>query len=1020
MGPPQIVDLPLAVGLDTKSDPKVAQGLLAVRNAEVRQTGLIEKRRAFVPLSRDVNNGGFNAAVSGQTGFREEPSRFIEAYGLYANKSQLLLHGRDVLSGNPLKDANTGDLFAAYDSNVDRWVPKYIHTPVSFSLSRSGETVNAIDSIVASGGGYRVFISTYTDITATQVQLLTVVNEATGEIIWRATSASQKYAHGAFLFKAGIRKYVAYANDASANLYRYTWNPTTPETPPVVTANAFTDGHATDCLFDAAPNSQSTALLLAYKRATSNDIIVRKVDADGTELETALVVADTPKNALTIFPVIAAGVEQYIVVCQDNAAGACRVIVLSTALALIADTVPVAGYTTNNWSRVTGTQLNIVSGGAALDGAFVVGVTDENATITDRFSRFNTFVFAGTLLGGASKRIDHSILFGKMFTLNGRAYAPSLSYTLFQQTYFLYSLSTIEALDAGVSDDLDYPAICAKALNARVNATATGGILNLSHLTDVQALGAGKFLMAGVRAERIDAENLGFATVTGASVALEFILGDAAPAAIEFGKGTILPGGTIAALDGGFQELGFHIYPENIIHTDDGIGVLSAGLYSWTGYLEWVDRHGQLHRSALATPVTYTHGALSKSTITIELNLPASPVKYGSPWVTFRLYRTEANGSVYYEVATYRMNWVTAASPPAIGDNIADTALIALEPLYTAGGVLEAYGAPAGSIMAADHNRLYLVPYDDPWAIWYTKPKEEAIAPEFVDGQFVRIESDGPNTGLVVIDGQKIIFKPRAIYAFSGDGPNALGQGEFTPPRKLASEVGCVDYRSIVLCSEGAIFRSEAGYYLLNRALQTLPIGLPVAKYAALPVAAALVVPALEQIWFVLKDQKTALVFDYIHKIWGTHELEKTAAGAAYANGVLYFAAKDGTVFRRDAAQAANVAFFMSTPWYKAQTLQGKQRVWWLHLLGNLAAAFKVTIFYDYEDGEDAYSQTIKFSAKAKRKMVRIKPAKKKCTTFRLDIEQTGKLSLDMGLNALSLAYAPIARLARLASAETK
>lgn len=1000
--PKQFIDLPLAVGLDTKSDPKVAKGLLSVKNAEVRKTGLIEKRRAFAPLGTLTQNGGHNQTPENAnvlSRLRSSETRLAEGYGLAAHKDQLLLAGRDKLSSTAAASMLAGPLLGEYFPLTNRWAPKANVVPLEARVLRAGESNSVTEEVVAVGAGYRLHM--YLSGTTPVIQ---IVREETGEPVLRASQSGGGITtrmSGYFIYNPSIGKesFIGYGVDAGNNdLDRIVWNTATPTTVPARTNAAFSDLHS-DRLWDCCPTPKKNALVVAYKESAAGSLKIAKVNAAGTAVETAVTIANTVANCITVFPItLVDGTERYAVVYDVGSDLQCTIVSSD-----LATTVHDGSLGTFNATQVSGCQVDWNGS----DGAFLVAWTDDTAADEDKATRFGVapHAFVGSGFNNTVV-MYHTSLIAKLFTHKGRAYAPCAYDSALQKTYFLYAVTTLD------NNELDRPLLVGKFLYTR----GAGNRTTTSHLSPTVEVEPGRFVWAARRQDRADATPSATQSSIESPVAIEVTLDAPLPHALLFGKTSILPGGVVAALDGEWQELGWHIYPENVTGADTGAGSMGAGDYSYVVFAEWVDRNGQIHRSSTSVPITVTVGASRQVTLTIRTLQHSHIGRHNAPFVTFHVYRTEAGGTAYYRSTSSDEDW-QAASTFTIVDDTTDATLIARDRLYTDSLQLEPMAPPAGDIMCASDKRLYLVPFDDPETVWCSKPKEEAFAPEFVDGLYQRIAADGDNTGLAYMDGQVVVFKRRAIYVFGGEGPNAVGAGEFYPPRKLASLIGCIDKRSIVVTQEGVIFRSEAGYYLLGRGFDVQPIGLPVVAFAQEAVGAAITVPHLEQVWFVLRKSKTVLVFDYIHKLWGTHELEKAAVGAVCIGTDVYFAATDGTVFKRDATKPAEVAFEAGTAWYKLAP-QMLQKVWWMHLMGELDASFEVKVSYEY--GESAYTQTLKFPAKKGRKMVRIKPAKKKCTAFRLDIVQTGKLSLDMGLNGLSLAVAPLGRLSRLASAETK
>jgi hypothetical protein len=1016
--PKQTMDLPLSVALDTKSDPKVARGLLAIKNGEMRSTGLVKKRRAFAPLGNRSANGGVTATDS--VGYRPTESRFIQGYGLYSVGSRLLLAGRDELtqSSTMRQNLNNGDVISSYAPAIDKWTPQAAMVPCSTRVRRGGDPLDADRICVAVGGGYRVVVLRYgvgSYLFTPDSYYVFVIDDKTNDVIWKYALVTGAEVQGYFIDTNTGPQFLGFTGGRIIF-----WDTATPHIAPTELVPADGGSNVACCL-----SNDKKSVWCAFTGNAGFHVKVVQYGAGGAALlgPTSTVAATVFATAQCIFSNMrASGVEELIVCFQVQTTGAFGIarFLASNASIISESTADVATFPTANWANVTGTPITMVSAGALLDGSFIIGVETNTATVEDRLVKYVTYKFDATQVGGTSRNIQHFSLVSNMFTHNGRAYTLGIYDTALQSTLLLYSFHSIDAITAGLSDDLHVPQLVTKTLVGRggdVRYTAVPSS-NPKLCSFMQRPGTNTWVTGGQRLERIITN----AQITSA-VAIEFTLGDAPAAAVPFGKSGVLPGGVVENLDGGLAELNFHIYPENLTVADGGAGgPLQVGNYSYIVVAEWTDKNGQIHRSSTSVAKTLAVAiAAHKGSITVRTLFHTSVQKLQNPAVTIIVYRTELNGTAYYRCKSTTFRFTDAVNYAAIlDDTMADATLISQERLYTDAGTLEPIAPPAGNIMAASSDRLFIVPFDDPTTVWYTKPKEEAYAPEFVDGQYVRIDNDGENTGLAILDGQQIVFKERAIYAFVGEGPNALGQGTFSTPRKLASDVGTIDFRSVLVYGNGVLFRSEAGWYILDRSLQTQPVGLPITKYNDFAVAAACVVASLQQVWIALKDTPTLLVFDYIHNQWYVQELDKNIVGMTNLNGLVHILYRDGTVAKYDITKAAEVALFLSTPWYKGGSLQGLQRVWWLHLLGDLDASFKVTIFYDYKDGTSDYQQVKTFPAKKGRKLVRIKPAKRKCIAFRLDIEQTGKLSLDIGLNALTVAFAPLGRLARLASAETK
>lgn len=73
-------------------------------------------------------------------------------------------------------------------------------------------------------------------------------------------------------------------------------------------------------------------------------------------------------------------------------------------------------------------------------------------------------------------------------------------------------------------------------------------------------------------------------------------------------------------------------------------------------------------------------------------------------------------------------------------------------------------------------------------------------------------------TALEVLDGTAYIFTDREVWSVPGEIPSDNGlSGGFGTPRKLASDVGCVNAKSVVVTELGVFFESMRGIELLGR-----------------------------------------------------------------------------------------------------------------------------------------------------------------------------------------------------------
>lgn len=206
------------------------------------------------------------------------------------------------------------------------------------------------------------------------------------------------------------------------------------------------------------------------------------------------------------------------------------------------------------------------------------------------------------------------------------------------------------------------------------------------------------------------------------------------------------------------------------------------------------------------------------------------------------VYRTKSGGTVYYlcgssQVGTPSTGLLTQAIPlGAVGyyaftDTLTD-AQLALQPTLfrqpgTANAALDRYPPPGGNLLCQHKDRLFTT---DPYGarVYYSS--------FFVDGEtawynpiftFFVHGGSGPITAMASMDGRLFVFKRNGIFVIDGDGPaeGGVSGNEFSPPLRLATEYGCVDQRSMVVTTDGIMYRSPRGIEMLTRSLQVKWIG---------------------------------------------------------------------------------------------------------------------------------------------------------------------------------------------------
>jgi hypothetical protein len=341
-----------------------------------------------------------------------------------------------------------------------------------------------------------------------------------------------------------------------------------------------------------------------------------------------------------------------------------------------------------------------------------------------------------------------------------------------------------------------------------------------SHLAEAVNTGSGyvSALMNTIRFGNAAAENYGVESISFHSIreSQRYAARDTALA----GRALQIAGGALYEFNGASEETGFSSAPViQSITGSGGGGLTGASNYLYVAVFEWLDASGRRHRSIPSDPFLFASGANSTATLAIKPLISTS--RSGAP--SLHVYRTLAGGASYHRV-TPNVG-APGASPStatvAYVDLMADTTAAANEFLYTDGGVVANALPPPCTFMTVCGGRIWLGGQLDRNVITASKILVDGEPTQFSDEAEFSVFLPEGCTGLASIDGTVVAFAREAIYLISGDGPNDEGVGSFSPPQKLPSDVGCIDWRSVVSTSQGIFFQSKHGIYLLPRGFNT-------------------------------------------------------------------------------------------------------------------------------------------------------------------------------------------------------
>lgn len=483
---------------------------------------------------------------------------------------------------------------------------------------------------------------------------------------------------------------------------------------------------------------------------------------------------------------------------------------------------------------------------------------------------------------------------------------------------------------------------------------------------------------------------------------------------VTMGENYNIAGGVATAYDGvSPTELGFHLYPEDIIAAAGSAGSLT-GDFRVVAVYEWIDGKGQIHRSAPSIPTTVSVTSEEIDVLVPTLRLTAKTGTRSNAQIV--IYATDAGGvSVYYRVAE------TPNDPTLDAITVTfDAVDTSKEILYTTGGVLENIAPPSSTVACTHKNRVWLGGLENENEIAYSKEHVPGEGVQFNDFFRVRVDpAGGPVQALASMDDKLVIFKQRRIYALIGEGPVETGaQNDYSSPQLISSDVGCIVQDSVVLTPAGLMFKSEKGIYLLDRSTGLKQVGDKVKDFEDQEITAAVAFADVDEVRFTTRESQT-LVYNTYYDQWSTFTNHQ-AESALVSGGLFYHLKSDGTVNKETPGlyrdNLTKIKMGIETSWLAIAGVQGFQRIYYIELLGEYQSRHKarLKLAYDYQNvynetayfdattvmasetfGEDDFGDETPFgSSQPDRYQFRIKPRQQKCEAIKLFIEDLDEEAL--------------------------
>lgn len=565
------------------------------------------------------------------------------------------------------------------------------------------------------------------------------------------------------------------------------------------------------------------------------------------------------------------------------------------------------------------------------------------ASDSDDYIVKNTLDLDGTV-GTRSVYIRSLGLAAKAFTYNGEVYLPTLHQSDLQSTIFVLDSNALVIAKIAAGNAGTHAGVGAFLSSAVEKST---GIISfvINKKGIIRSENATLFSLLGVAEAKIDFE--GVNTYSSANL----------------NKNLSITGGVLNSFDGdSVVEQGFNLFPEGVAVTGTSTsgGFMSDGVYQYSCIYKWIDAKGNIHRSAPSVAFSNTlsgGGSTQKNTLTIP-TLRVTRKTSPRTEVTIEVYRTEASGSIFYNVGSVSslINNDPSVDSVTFDDTLADATIISNEILYTTGGVLDNIAAPSCDIIVSHGNRLFIAGLQDKKEIRYSKITRTGEATAFNEALSIKVDPRGGDiTALASMDANLIVFKRDNIYRVAGDGPSDTGSGAtFTEPEIIASAVGCVGFNSVVLGPDGLYFKSAKGIYKLSRSLEVSYVGAPVEDFNDLTITSSQLLDDRNEIRFTTSIG-TTLVYNYYFNQWSIFTGQITQDSIIW-NSKYTRISTNNEILQEDSTtyldQGAAVKMKISTGWIRISQLQGYQRAYRASILGDYKSRhiLRVGVFNDYSN----------------------------------------------------------------------
>jgi len=326
------------------------------------------------------------------------------------------------------------------------------------------------------------------------------------------------------------------------------------------------------------------------------------------------------------------------------------------------------------------------------------------------------------------------------------------------------------------------------------------------------------------------------------------------PSVIHFDAGNH-SGGLVGLYDGfAPYEAGFVSAPSVMAAESPGG---TAQSYNYCALWVKKDWKGHTTVSRVSDVVNVKITDITSTGLDVYVSIPTLTAYEGE--IEVQLYRTENGGTQFHLLDTF----ITGGEPlNAIGDSlrigafsditsyafhkfhdqkadVASNAGLSSTPLLfrqpgTPNTPLDRTNALNAAHICTHKDRVF---YCNQESVHYTGASIDGEAPWFSPAFAFEVPGgSGDIIALASMDGVLVVFKKDAVFLVDGDGPpdNGGNGTEFSPPRRIQAEHGCIDARTLVSTPIGLMYRSAHGIELLERGFNVKFIGAPIKRTTGL------------------------------------------------------------------------------------------------------------------------------------------------------------------------------------------